>query len=1347
MKKMKKQLLFVVSIVLTATFYAQNIPSYVPTNGLVGWWPFNGNANDESGNGNHGTVNGATLTVDRNGKSNSAYSFDGISNLIKCSKTGPTGNPTLTISFWIKSSQKTYGHLIGYGNNGLSGQDLRVFINGNCGNSIAFDTYDNQKAKTNTLNDSWENYSISYDGNIGNNTTIAKFYKNGILMSSECFNVNNSKTNISQLIPITFGRYHGTVQTGFYNGLLDDIAIYNRALTQQEITSLYTGVPLCNTPNATITPQSSTTFCQDGNVVLSATIGANYTYQWYNNGLVINNATLSSYKTSTNGNYTVTITDGACNASSQPTTVTVNPLPIAKITPQGKIPFCQGSSVDLIASGGTSYLWNNGSSSTTVIANKGDAYYVNVYNSFGCKSTAWLDVMVYPSPTATITPKTTTIIKENESVVLAATRGNGYSYEWYKDGTVLPNAIDSTYTTTTPGNYTVKITTSQACNSTSAIVTVKRFYTLPNYLPNDGLVGWWPFNGNANDESGNENHGTVNGATLTSDRSGKQNSAYNFDGISNLIKCSKTGPTGNPTLTISFWIKSSQKTYGHLIGYGNNGLFGQDLRIFINNSICSNSIAFDTYGNQKAKSNTLSDSWENYSISYDGNTGNNTTIAKFYKNGILMSSECFNVNNSKTNISQLIPITFGRYHGTVQTGFYNGLLDDIAIYNRTLTQEEITALFLGGACSKPSASITPKSTTNIKENESVVLAATKGNGYSYKWFKDGVTIANATDSNYTATTPGNYTVKISTSTTCDSTSAAVTVKRVYALPNYLPANGLVGWWPFNGNANDESGNGYHGTVNKATLTSDRNGKQNSSYDFSTTNSTINTNLTAPNGKHTRTISLWYKQYDSNNTNDQWVILTYGSDEQFRGFTMSVWPKETIGLDIGASYVLYKSNLLQKYQHFVVTYDSINGSTVLAAKIYLNGILLKEVVSHTGYFEINTGNTRSLQFGPKPSSIQNLQTFNGAIDDIAMYNRALSQEEITALYLGEACTTPIATITPQTATSFCSGGSVNLNAATNANYTYQWLNNGAPISAATTATYKATTTGKYNVIVKNNSGCIDTSSVVTVTVTPTPSLPILTGPATLCYNSKAIFKASIAGGTWGVANDYLLISSPQGLFRNNKMPPSNLYKTGVTYTLKSKDQLCSVTAQKSVWIRNVAATSITLTASKQTLKVGEEVAATATTKITGNALFWMSASTSFVSVTGVSPYIALIKGLRPATGANITFSVDDAAKGCRNAAFLPFTVTAAASLVDNESNTTTYTTDLNVYPNPSNGMVTIENIGDAKTISLIDVTGRVLKTTAVNADRMRLDYSTITKGNYFISIQGENLKEMKSIVIE
>lgn len=52
---------------MTALTIAQNVPNNVPTNGLVGWWPFTGNANDESGNGNHAVVNAALLTSDRTG--------------------------------------------------------------------------------------------------------------------------------------------------------------------------------------------------------------------------------------------------------------------------------------------------------------------------------------------------------------------------------------------------------------------------------------------------------------------------------------------------------------------------------------------------------------------------------------------------------------------------------------------------------------------------------------------------------------------------------------------------------------------------------------------------------------------------------------------------------------------------------------------------------------------------------------------------------------------------------------------------------------------------------------------------------------------------------------------------------------------------------------------------------------------------------------------------------------------------------------------------------------------------------------------------------------------------------
>jgi hypothetical protein len=61
-------------------------------NGLVGYWPFCGNANDASGNGNNGTVNGATLTTDRFGNSNGAYSFNGVNNNINLAPINYNGN-------------------------------------------------------------------------------------------------------------------------------------------------------------------------------------------------------------------------------------------------------------------------------------------------------------------------------------------------------------------------------------------------------------------------------------------------------------------------------------------------------------------------------------------------------------------------------------------------------------------------------------------------------------------------------------------------------------------------------------------------------------------------------------------------------------------------------------------------------------------------------------------------------------------------------------------------------------------------------------------------------------------------------------------------------------------------------------------------------------------------------------------------------------------------------------------------------------------------------------------------------------------------------------------------------
>ncbi len=87
--------------------YLLEIPgSLTLEDGLVAYYPFNGNADDESGNGNDGTVNGATLSTDRNGNANSAYNFDGNDDFIDA------GNPDafnfdegdFSLSCWIRPS-------------------------------------------------------------------------------------------------------------------------------------------------------------------------------------------------------------------------------------------------------------------------------------------------------------------------------------------------------------------------------------------------------------------------------------------------------------------------------------------------------------------------------------------------------------------------------------------------------------------------------------------------------------------------------------------------------------------------------------------------------------------------------------------------------------------------------------------------------------------------------------------------------------------------------------------------------------------------------------------------------------------------------------------------------------------------------------------------------------------------------------------------------------------------------------------------------------------------------------------------------------------------------------------
>ena len=105
---MKRFLLTLISTIFVVTLTkAQDLPSYIPSDGLVVYYPFNGNANDASGNGNNGTVSGATLTANKDGDVNSAYSFDGDGDIITIPNNDNINYPQITISAMIRPTRYT----------------------------------------------------------------------------------------------------------------------------------------------------------------------------------------------------------------------------------------------------------------------------------------------------------------------------------------------------------------------------------------------------------------------------------------------------------------------------------------------------------------------------------------------------------------------------------------------------------------------------------------------------------------------------------------------------------------------------------------------------------------------------------------------------------------------------------------------------------------------------------------------------------------------------------------------------------------------------------------------------------------------------------------------------------------------------------------------------------------------------------------------------------------------------------------------------------------------------------------------------------------------------------------
>ena len=187
-----KKLLLLPFLFITVISFGQ-VPNYVPTDSLVGYWGFNGNANDESGNSNDGTVNGATLTTDRFGSPNSAYYFSsaGCATRIDANVNTSSINGQITFSIWV----------LRVGSGCISPRYFEAYSGGNVG-MLQLQWYDNQNSPeylTHRFNDANGSlFSLGgniYTNNVGNDTWTniiytndgdsARFWQDGIFMGAQ----------------------------------------------------------------------------------------------------------------------------------------------------------------------------------------------------------------------------------------------------------------------------------------------------------------------------------------------------------------------------------------------------------------------------------------------------------------------------------------------------------------------------------------------------------------------------------------------------------------------------------------------------------------------------------------------------------------------------------------------------------------------------------------------------------------------------------------------------------------------------------------------------------------------------------------------------------------------------------------------------------------------------------------------------------------------------------------------------------------------------------------------------------------------------------------------------------
>lgn len=317
--------------------------------------------------------------------------------------------------------------------------------------------------------------------------------------------------------------------------------------------------------------------------------------------------------------------------------------------------------------------------------------------------------------------------------------GAPVSWQWdfNNDGVIDSTDQHPSWTYQKPGRYSVSLTVNDGTDEDTEL--------RENYIFAYGLVAYYPFSGNAEDESGNENNGTINGTTLTSDGFGRLNSAYAFNGIDSSITTSiDINPSNMPELTLSAWVYPRQTRGRRQIVSHDDG--GYDRSLLIENDHWN---IFTGGDNWDTEVPIDLNAWQHL-VAVFSNAG-----VTFYKNGIKYTHQSLPGTSSSQNT-----LTIGKNPGPYNE-YFDGVLDEIRIYNYVLTEPEILSLYEPGSSLIADFIATPV----FGDIPLTVQFTDHSNGAPTSWQwdfdNDGIVDSEEQHPLFTYNTNGRYSVKLS----------------------------------------------------------------------------------------------------------------------------------------------------------------------------------------------------------------------------------------------------------------------------------------------------------------------------------------------------------------------------------------------------------------------------------------------------------------------------------------------------------------------------------------------------------------------------------------------------------